>query len=211
VPKRKGEPPSLRALPFHDARRLEIVERTPSGRARLYRDTVTGKRLTQYAVQKARNAGLTPKQAATLRKTPTPGRATQNVTERVKSLGKRATTWADRFAQAQGTNRTVALTDPKFWKAVSNIKGKPGDKRERAWRALGYPARRLLPGDVKLLRARAHAIWNEGVDPADAPSIPDNLIDLVAPFHDLPPDIVDDFIEQQESIAMDDETGYAEE
>lgn len=47
---------------------LEILTRTPSGRAKSYREKSTGKIWTQYELQKARNCGLSPAAAAKLRK-----------------------------------------------------------------------------------------------------------------------------------------------
>lgn len=144
----------LAELPRADARRLEIVERTPSGRGKVYADRVTGERYTQRDLQKLRNAGFIPEHVAALRKAGL-GNQIERTRERAESKGqesdyaaRRIRALAESYSTKRGKPITAAFGSREFWRAVRQLeRGRSNSAKGAKAKALEILGRRA-PGAV---------------------------------------------------------------
>lgn len=117
---------------YPDQRSLEIVERSPSGRARKYRDTKTGETWTQYELQKARNGGLTPQAAAKARKL-----GGSESLQRARTYALDLEYLAGRYADRKGTSKRDALKDSAFYDSLNRFTREYAERKREKRSGLG--------------------------------------------------------------------------
>jgi hypothetical protein len=117
---------------------LVVHERTPSGRARTYLDPHTGQTFTQYAVQKAKAHGLTPAQAAQVRRSSPRAFA---VLERAHKRHEHVDQLLERAALLTGRSKRQLLESGEFVRRVKDlaIRGRrPSSRKAAALEFFGY-------------------------------------------------------------------------
>ncbi len=158
-----------RKIPQHVIDRLEIHERTPSGRARNYVDPVTGELVTQYERQSART-GLSPAAQAAVRKSGN-ARAMERAVNRKESPNYLAEKLRQKIAAEGGKppSRTAILKDKNFWSDVDKLKREEGKKRIQALAQLGVISASYA--------ATIIALYDDGDDVDDGSSDYDDYFD----------------------------------
>ena len=129
--------------------RLEIAERAPSGRAKLYRGPITQQTFTQYRVQQAKNFSLSPSEVAEAKRTKVGQETGWEIIQRAHKRHEHLPELLTRAQQKTGKSRGKLIKSPEFFQQVANLASGPrkGTKRGKALHFFGY-----VPTPVKYVR-----------------------------------------------------------
>lgn len=129
--------------------RIIPLEKVRGGsRARNYVDPVTGQVFTQYAIQKAKNFGLTPAQAAAARQTKIGKQTAYDIAKAATQRHEHMPVLFERAAQMSGKAKDKLMKDKDFWRNVRNLsKSKRNKSKGRALYYFSYSATPTLYDD----------------------------------------------------------------
>lgn len=127
------------SIPARVLARIEPLERTPSGRPRTYVDPVSGEVFTQYALQRAKNFGLTPAQAAAAKKIKVGKQTAFDVARKAHKRHEHLPILFERAAQFSDKSKDALMKDKKFWQRIKQLSNKRSTQSHgRALHYFGY-------------------------------------------------------------------------
>lgn len=136
------------SIPQKVLNRITPLEKTKSGRAKTYIDPITGEVFTQYAVQRARNFGLTPAQAASAKKIKIGKRTGFDIAREATKRHEHMPVLFDRASGMQSKSKSELMKDKKFWQRVRDLsKGKRKQSKADALFYFSYTATPTLYGE----------------------------------------------------------------